>query len=119
MQGGLFRIFRLHRDNFLHLSRDVPVAQMDGGDLIHWETILVNFLYQFLYLIIYSGQPGKPRCYYPSVVSMYLQIQDVFPCVRVYLQRLVIVIWYFSCLGDTQCCYSCSERLQVHRDVSL
>ena len=44
MQGGLFRIFRLHRDNFLHLSRDVPVAQMDGGDLIHWETILINFL---------------------------------------------------------------------------
>ena len=119
MQGGLFRIFRLHRDNFLNLSRDVPVAQMDGGDLIHWETILVNFLNQFLYLIIYSGQPGKPRCYYPSVVSMYLQIQDVFPCGRVYLQRLVIVLRYFPCLGDTQCFYSCSERLQVHRDVSL
>ena len=68
-------------DNF----RDVLVTQMDGCDLIHWETVLVNFLNQFHYLIIYSGQPGKPHCYYPSVVSMYLQIQDVFLCGLVYL----------------------------------
>ena len=32
MQGGLIRIFRLHRDDFPNLSRDVPVSQMEGGD---------------------------------------------------------------------------------------
>ena len=70
-------------------------------------------------MIIDPDPPGTPHHYHPSIVSVYVHIQDVFLGGRVHVQRLVAFVRSFPGLGDTQCNYSSSERLQVYRDVGL